>query len=344
MDGYMHDIFKTCARQNILDSLLVTKLKEMLDEHNVFAKSFRMAKDRYDYFQIENLNLLLITDGKKDGRIYNLPIVLEVAAVIVGDANQSINRDIILERQSGHLQRINELHPSYLGLQYPFLWNCSDIKHRDIGDSHQRKRNRLIIREFLCFKLQSRKDEAQTLLRSRRLFQQFIVDGYTMMEAKQLLFIRTHQKQLHCVQHNTLKNAHQPIENQNASCGKRIILPSSFVATLLDFQICFLTFTCNPYWPEIQRSFLGLNLTAQDWLDIVTRVFKLKLQQLMSDLKGKKLGNVLAYIYTIEFQRRGLPHAHILLFLDVGSKYPSLADIDRIISAEIPDSIVSINI
>ena len=118
----MHDIFKTCARQNILDSLLVTKLKEMLYENNVFAKSFRMAKDRYDYFQIENLNLLLITDGKKDGRIYNLPIVLEVAAVIVGDANQSINRDIILERQSGHLQRINELHPSYLGLQYPFLF------------------------------------------------------------------------------------------------------------------------------------------------------------------------------------------------------------------------------
>ena len=63
------------------------------------------------------------------------------------------------------------------------------------------------------------------------MFQQFIVDGYTMMEAKQLLFIRTHQKQLHCVQHNTLKNAHQPIENQNASCGKRIILPSSFVAS-----------------------------------------------------------------------------------------------------------------
>ena len=34
-----------------------------------------------------------------------------------------------------------------------------------------------------------------------------------------------------------------------------------------------------------------------------------------------------------------MPYAHILLFLDAGSKYPSPVDIDRIISVEIPDSI-----
>jgi len=67
--------------------------------------------------------------------------------------------------------------------------------------------------EFLCFRLQSGKGEAQTLLGSRRLFQQFIVDGYTMMEAKQLFFIKTHQKQLCCVKYNTLKNSQQPVEN-----------------------------------------------------------------------------------------------------------------------------------
>lgn len=44
-----------------------------------------------------------------------------------------------------------------------------------------------------------------------------------------------------------------------------------------------------------------------------------------------------AVIYTIEFQKRGLPHAHILLFLHHDSKYPSGEDIDKIISAEIPN-------
>ena len=94
------------------------------------------------------------------------PQFSEVVVVIVGDASQPINRDIILKEQNGRLQRINELHPSYLGLQYPLMFpygedeHSNDIKHRDTGDSHQRKRNRLIIKEFLCFRLQSRKDEA----------------------------------------------------------------------------------------------------------------------------------------------------------------------------------------
>ena len=119
----------------------------------------------------------MIADRKKDERIYNFPTVSEVATVIVGDASQHVNQDIILQKQSGRLQRINELHASYLGLQYPLLFPYgedgyhNDIKHKDMDYSDQRKRNKLTIREFLCFRLQSRKGEGQTLLRSRILFQ-----------------------------------------------------------------------------------------------------------------------------------------------------------------------------
>ncbi|XP_058759604.1 uncharacterized protein LOC131632901 [Vicia villosa] len=49
-------------------------------------------------------------------------------------------------------------------------------------------------------------------------------------------------------------------------------------------------------------------------------------------------------MYTIEFQKRGLPHAHILIFLHPQNKYPTPSDIDNIISAEIPDPTVHPNL
>lgn len=46
---------------------------------------------------------------------------------------------------------------------------------------------------------------------------------------------------------------------------------------------------------------------------------------------------LLPVVYTVEFQKRGLPHAHILLWFAEGNKLISPEDIDEIISAEIPD-------
>jgi len=42
-------------------------------------------------------------------------------------------------------------------------------------------------------------------------------------------------------------------------------------------------------------------------------------------------------MYTIEFQKRGLPHAHILIWLGSANKLKTRNDIDKIISAELPD-------
>eukprot|EP00794_Sanderia_malayensis_P008381 gene8381-biopygen6205 len=73
-----------------------------------------------------------------------------------------------------------------------------------------------------------------------------------------------------------------------------------------------LTFTANPSWQEILGNLLP-NQKPQDRPDIFTHVFNLK------------------------FQKRGLPHTHMILSLADQDKPRTLEHIDRIIWAEIPD-------
>ena len=68
----------------------VSSLKSMLEESNTHAKSFRMAADRLKDCPVPDLKLKLISDKSKDGRIYNQPIVSEVAALIVGDVDTGL--------------------------------------------------------------------------------------------------------------------------------------------------------------------------------------------------------------------------------------------------------------
>lgn len=42
-------------------------------------------------------------------------------------------------------------------------------------------------------------------------------------------------------------------------------------------------------------------------------------------------------MYVVEFQKRGLPHVHMLIWLDSESKKKLNANVDAFVSAEIPD-------
>ena len=49
------------------------------------------------------------------------------------------------------------------------------------------------------------------------------------------------------------------------------------------------------------------------------------------------LGRCIAYTYLIEFQKRRLPHAHILIWIHNDDKVRNGDDVDKHVSAEIPD-------
>ncbi|XP_065658845.1 uncharacterized protein LOC136083378 [Hydra vulgaris] len=103
----------------------------------------------------------------------------------------------------------------------------------------------------------------------------------------------------------------------------------------------FITFICNPKWHEITES-LYPGQTASDRPNLVNQVFKLKLNNLLKDIfKHGVLGKVATHVQAIEFQKRGLLHAHILLHLANDDKLETAQDIKNLICAEIPDPIVN---
>ncbi|XP_057758184.1 uncharacterized protein LOC130977398 [Arachis stenosperma] len=210
------------------------------------------------------------------------------------------------------------------------------------------------MKDFFAFMIQKRLADGSPLLYSRRLFQQFLVEGYSLVESARLTYIRLDKDKFRCEMYKEISEVILMGETTPSSRGKRIILLSSFIGgpryMILNYQdalaICrvvaypklFLTFTCNSKWPKFENFLKNRDLNAENRPDMVCRTFKVKLDCLIQDIKKNNIfGRVVAVVYTIEFQKHGLPYAHILVFLHRDDKYPTVDDIDRIISTEIPD-------
>ncbi len=96
----------------------------------------------------------------------------------------------------------------------------------------------------------------------------------------------------------------------------------------------FITFTCNPNWHDITSNLMP-SQQASDRYDIVSHVFHLKLKSMMKVIKQRQVfGQVQCDMLTVEWQKRDLPHAHILIWLQNKLR---AQDVDQFICAEIPD-------
>ena len=184
-----------------------------------------------------------------------------------------------------------------------------------------------------------------------KLSMQFMCDQQAKIEGQRLDFLRYNQKKLKAEKYRCVQDAIS--SDEPVLPGKITILPASLYASprwyAKQFQDAmaivrekgkpdlFITFTCNPNWEEIKESLLP-GQQAQDRPDIVARVFNMKWQSLLEDMLKKDIfGHVDAYVTVKETQKRHLPHAHALFTLVPADKPRVPSDIDRIVSAEIPD-------
>ena len=114
-----------------VDESIVTSLIAMLDETSAVAKASRMTKDWCHSHGYVNFELRLISE-RRTSRQYNVPTVSEVAALITNDFGDGIpTKDIIVNCKEKGPNRISELHPSYMALQYPLLFPYGEDGYHD---------------------------------------------------------------------------------------------------------------------------------------------------------------------------------------------------------------------
>ncbi|XP_065642497.1 uncharacterized protein LOC136074124 [Hydra vulgaris] len=184
---------------------------------------------------------------------------------------------------------------------------------------------------------------------------------FSNMLLKRLSFIRNNQNKLRSEQYDVLHEHVNKLRNyHNVRSGRVVVLPSTYVGSpralkenfedaMVIIKICgkavlFKTFTCNPKWSNITENFYP-GQTANDIPDLVIEVFKLKLNNLVNEIfKHGVLGKVVTHVSVFEFQKRSLPHVHILLYFANDDKLETANGINSLIFAEIPDPIVNLDL
>lgn len=175
-----------------------------------------------------------------------------------------------------------------------------------------------------------------TLRLGGRLFQQYVVDSFAMIEQARLWWFRTHQTTLRSELYSHICDYLQKGDGDSNSIGKSFILPAGFVGSKRYMQqnfqdalaVCryvghpdiFLTMTTNPLWDEITQMMKVIpHATPQNSPDIIARVFHLKLQQLVDDIRkksffGKCVGGNINFTFTFTIVIKYCIYFYVTLF------------------------------
>nr|GEV05261.1 ribonuclease H-like domain, reverse transcriptase, RNA-dependent DNA polymerase [Tanacetum cinerariifolium] len=207
----------------------------------------------------------------------------------------------------------------------------------------------LTIKAYYSYMLHDRVNSFNYLSRTGRLFQQYIVTTFCVIEQSIIDYIREHQNDYLSGIYDTITRG----DSDGSDYGGKLILPQSFTsnprymyAHYLDaLAICrvhgspsyFITSTCKVKWSEIAEYMVHFPIiTTADREDIVDRVFEMKIHQFVKYLRDvKPFNNIIAIVYTVKFQKCGLPHCHTLIWVDENSRVQSHEDIDNYICAEL---------
>jgi hypothetical protein len=322
-------------RQSVLQSL-----HQLFLQHNPLARMFKQASDAVSNIgDVDTQSVGFTWTDSDDLASFQIGAVVEYGG---------FTRQIVVSCR-GHqlkLKAISDGHPFYHALSYPILFPTGFHGWHPHLEFNNRK---ISLTEYGRFMLMHR-DSPTHVQRCERLALEFYCDTFAQVEARNIAFHRQAVQQAKYMRASARAIMDQVHADTRHIDGTPVVLPSSFPNSpryyhnlYLDAVALprrygkpdlFVTMTANPAWREITESIpAGSHWTHHQ--DIVARVFYLKFKAMMNLIVKKKLfGEVLAYVYRIEWQARGMPHVHILIILK--DKIFAPRHIDAVVWAEIP--------
>lgn len=333
--------------------MLFDQLQQILTEcQNTYLMSFLSVREVIQRMNVppEELRIAIHADIRpmdEHIRRYNLPECSEISILMPNDIQPEDTRQVVCTyRHSAGVNNIKTLgdtHRSYDPLAYPLF-----LPYGTDGWTHVNYPN-VTLNQWLTYYMMQR-NTFNVYHHGGKLYQQWLVDQYCKMETARMRWVKNNQKTLRADLYRGVEDALQSGDLSNT--GRHLILPSSITASPRYYHkkcqdaltVCskfgkpdlFITMTTNPRWPEIVEQ-LKNGQTVHDRPDIVCRVFNEKKKLLIEVIEKECFFKVKARVYSIEFQKRGLPHVHLLIFLakpEGTVVTPTL--VNDMISAELP--------
>nr|GEV30128.1 DNA helicase [Tanacetum cinerariifolium] len=213
-------------------------------------------------------------------------------------------------------QIVEGLYPLLFVFGQPGFYPKMVLKPKD-GSGHG---NKVSMNAYYKYHLHPLAKDFGLIFRCGRLFQQYVVTVFCAIEQYRLDWVRKNKKELRSDYLLGLYDVVSRGDREGIQAGSMVMLPRTFIG--------------------------GPQYMYNHYLDALAicrslgnpQVFEQKVNEFIRFLKLKKpFGYMIAFLYTIEFQKRGLPHSHTLLWVSLRSKITDACQIDDYISTKIPD-------
>lgn len=342
-DGFLTDCAPHLDLLRSLPPTWVDAFRNTLTRVNPFARQLQIL-GQMDVTECPDAHIILQDSG-------STPELAAIMCYSNTTRSEVKSRQIIVSRSASSNQSIATTSRLWEPLTYPLLfpegtlgWGLPGTERDLSSESNHvtQHSNDPETTQIWFYRARLLREERFTIF--GRLTNEYVVDMFSRNLEARLHYIRTNQ------QHIMREDAEQ-MGLTTVDDSENVYLPSSFLSSnrWASEQIAdslaiaarhgpptfFITMTCNRTWPEIVSQ-LRAGQQYHDLPVVVCRVFKRKLALLEHTLRSMfpNAGALLYMVHSIEFQKRGLPHAHILLKYATDCTHPH--DINSVISAEMP--------